>query len=336
MKKLISVLLVTLMLLSSVTVVMADDTTPVTSIELLTHQVNSRNMLLAGQLSNPDTNSAGFTTTTWKLTIPGTPAVGKVYRAVLGCQNGVTFESVLNGGNIEDYAIEITATKAAGGSVVTDFEFGFGVANMGKQAAFSSGATYKNFATVTKTVPFEAFDTAYAAKAKDQTIMTLTIPVKDILNKGVEEQFTGTSTTTYSEFEASAINEFVVKAKGVESALSYPGVMTFTSVKLVKKSADITFDEESGEFNFSVCDYSANPSVAGAQAIVAYYNDLDEDGIYNLEYCDVVPLTAQDANNASLSLPLDGTYGGMPLVKAFMFNSMDEITPLTEALVRTN
>ena len=308
--------------------------TSIKSIDLITHQVNSKNMLLLGYPPKADSNSYNFNPSSYKIGLANNSVLNGVYRGVLGCQPGVTFESILNGGSLEDYVIEFTTTKAAGGSYVTDFEFGLGVANMDGQAAFTQGSTYAKFSTITKTIPFEAFDAAYEAQTTSGgEIMTLTIPVKDILNNGVEERLLGSEITSFPEFDASTINEFVVKATcSKESGSNWPGVMTFTSVKLVKKTTDITLNEDTDAVDFAVSDYSDAPAGINGHALVAYYKNVD--GNDKLIGCDILPLNASSDNEAAVSIPKDSAKASEATkIKAIFFNSINNISPLTDAVI---
>ena len=46
-----------------------------------------------------------------------------------------------------------------------------------------------------------------------------------------------------------------------------------------------------------------------------------------------MPLERLDANKATLTVPLNGSWGGSDKIKAFIFGSMDRMIPLTPAKV---
>lgn len=305
----------------------ADET--VKSIDLITHTVDGNSFFITGNppladensfhFNNSTANQAGFSNTA--------PTVGGVYRLALGGRGGKTFESQLNGGKLEDYVIEFKVTKRSNGDVIEAIEFGLGAANTEGNTTFGQGTTYRTYSTVIRTVPFEAFSTQYLDMASGDSAY-LSIPVKKIFNSGNEQTLLNENGTAAPDFDGASINEFVMQAK-CTGGVAWSGVLKIDSVKLVKKSADIEYSEDEGEVKFSVCDYTSAPSFDNNKAIVAYYNDEDADGVYNLSYCDIVSLESVDANNAQVSVPLDSIYMGSEKIRAFLFNSMSDITPLT-------
>ncbi len=224
---------------------------------------------------------------------------------------------------MEDYVLELGIKKLTSANYIENIEFGLACCN--------GASGYASLPVSLKTVNAN-FDETYKTMAKD-TVETVTIPVKDILGKGNFKNIekSGILDTT---FAVENITGIAMKATATADVASTLGVVSLDSIKFIRKTSDITYDEEAGTVDFSACDYTTEtPSLTANQAIVAYYNDYEGNGVYTLSYCDVLPLTAVDANNAALSLPLDGTWGGAEKIKAFLFNSMGEMTPLTKAEV---
>lgn len=233
--------------------------------------------------------------------------------------------SLFGDAKMEDYELELQIKKLTESNYIEDIEFGLACCN--------GGSSYTGLPVSLKTVNVN-FDETYKSMVSGD-IATVTIPVKDIFAKGNFKEITKDG-KLMPTFAVENITGVAMKATATLAVASTLGVVSLEGIKFIRKTSDITFDEENQEFNFSVCDYTANPAVEGNQAIVAYYNDLEGNGVYTLSYCDVVPVEKVDANNAALSLPIDGTWGGAEVIKAFLLNSMNELTPLTKPLVRTN